>query len=557
VIILGINGGKHAHDDNICVLKDGEILGHWELERHYRIKHFNGSKNEIGLFLHNHVLPKLSLTVADIDVICFPSIEGNGRLQETEFNQNIWAKGSDCIEKPYVEWEQNWCGKNQKFCAIQHHVNHMAYGYYCSPFSDAISLAWDGLGDFHITTTYSVCENSNLNYISNFRDLSNLDIKNNFIGMFFYKLNMLFPFLGFNGLEVAGKAMALASYGKPQDEFKSLIKDTIFAQDIQEFSNNFDNLLSNLKIPNNTSAESEFTQNFLSSLQEETENYLLDVVNKLSNYHNKKNICISGGCALNICANTKLVENGFNSIFIPPACNDGGQSIGEVLYYWYNILDNNFTPKAWHNPYLGDELEDKEAIITFKDDFPNFNKREFFTYDSMNQWLAKEIVNGKIVAWVQGRSEVGPRALGNRSILMSPCYKERANELNLEIKKREWYRPFAPICLAEFYKDWFDIDHEQPYMLESPKVKEEVIPLISAVVHCDKTARIQTLRQEQNPILYNLIKNIYKTNKIPIVLNTSLNSRGVPIFNYAKDVLQFVHDTKIDYAVIGNNVLFK
>jgi len=303
-------------------------------------------------------------------------------------------------------------------------------------------------------------------------------------------------------------------------------------------------------------------QDLMATIQDELELYLCETIRALredtkeANF-NDENLCIAGGCALNVQANTRLLtEKVVDKLYIPPACSDSGISIGAALYVWHTILGNDFNGMAWHDPYLGDTL------YNHPDDFVNFDSWMAKAYPTIkykkiaNESLlatnaAINLHNNKIVAWAQGRCEIGPRALGNRSILANPCNINSKDVVNAKVKHREFWRPFAPIVLASEAHDWFDIDHDQPYMLEAPLAHKDTADRIPAVVHVDGTGRVQSVSRKTNPLLNDVLKDFKMLKGIGVLLNTSLNDRGKPIANDLRDILNLLRDTELDVAYVG------
>ena len=295
------------------------------------------------------------------------------------------------------------------------------------------------------------------------------------------------------------------------------------------------------------------------SAQKVLEDVMLKMVNHIYLKTKMKNLCMSGGVALNGVANYKILKNGpFDNVHIPPSPGDGGSAVGcaQYLYFVHNnkkrIIENNHSKLIQENVYVGPSYND-EDIIKFHDS--NNIKYEKFEKQSLLKKTAQLISTGNIVGWYQGKMEWGPRALGNRSILADPRNASMKDILNEKIKHRESFRPFAPSVLEEYASDFFDIDIPSPYMLIVAKVKKpEIIP---AVTHVDGTSRLQTVSNDANPLYYDLINEFYKITGVPVIINTSMNVMGEPIVNTPEQAYQMIVKTDMDCLVMGNNLVLR
>jgi carbamoyltransferase len=551
----------NGHDSSVTAFEDGKIVLHMELERHFGIKHLPGVDfgNAVGETL-DFSLSKLGWRHEDIDSVIFCGLrDWGGNWTNTEFAEVTKNRVYlNKIDQPCVTWSHWWRGLAMKFVGITHHVNHMAYSYYTSPFTDSVLFAIDGKGDFGINSTYGIGSGSAMKYLGNTSWDNSMEIPFANIGIAYSLLGVLFPFLGLDPLACAGKAMGLSSYGEAVDEWRTPVKNILFPEDMCEYTDEVDSLswvatkrtierLKSLIDINYSDPGSKDVQNLMATIQDEFERYMVNVAKKLSDHYGIRAICIGGGCALNCQANSRILkERAVDKLYIPPACSDTGLSMGAGLYYWHNILGNEFKGCPRHNPYLGD------CVLINHESSKKITKKSFET-ESLLDLVATKLAEGKIIAWAQGRSEVGPRALGNRSILCAPYPNEMKNIVNAKIKHREFWRPFAPVCMEEFASEWFEIDHPQPYMLECPLVRCEKRSLIPAVTHVDGTARIQTVNEQDNALLYGLLKKFKEKTKIPLLMNTSLNDRNKPIANDSRTIINMLENTELDYAVINND----
>jgi len=556
--IISLHNG---HDASITALQDGEIIGHWELERVLNIKHFCGVDfaNEISEVLYSHVLPRIGWLPKDINLIVFA---GCSEWRKTEFKNSVPQYNPDALDlaKPYAEGTYTFRDgiTTIRAISIAHHVNHMAYAYYTSPFTSSLVFSYDGIGDKTSTMAgYAWRNHLDVQYM--YSRKTPPGTTNNGIGLAYSYLMRIFPFLGTDLLATAGKAMGLSSYGKPRDEWRKAVSNML-----REWMPRPERLItelslnpSDLKDPMNKVA-----QDLMATIQDELELYLCETIRALredikeANF-NDENLCIAGGCALNVQANTRLLtEKVVDKLYIPPACSDSGISIGAALYVWHKILDNDFNGMAWHDPYKGDLLYNHPDLLEnfdkwMQSKYPTIKYQKIKSEPLLVMRAAVNLYNNKIIAWAQGRCEIGPRALGNRSILANPCSIDSKDIVNAKVKHREFWRPFAPIVIAQEAHDWFDIDHDQPYMLESPMAHKEYADRIPAVVHVDGTGRVQTVSKQTNELLWNLLKDFKMVKGVGVLLNTSLNDRGKPIANDLRDILNLLRDTDLDVAYVG------
>lgn len=596
----------NGHDASITAMEDGEVLYHWELERILNIKHFCGldAPNYIFEVLEAHCLPRLGWSLDDIDTFV---LGGQTEWEKSKFSSIVpytpeYPVYENDYDRPYADFQATWEGKERRFILVTHHVSHMAYAYYTGPHAEAMLLAYDGVGDFNTTTTIGYGEAGKIKYLAN---MSREDFfPNNSIGLTYSHLGFLFKFFYTpHLLSTAGKAMGLSSYGTPypQDhEVWQAAWKLITSYPQNENLSGFYNTINKYIEPDELSDPmNENVQNIMATIQDAAEIYVCRLVEE-SRAEFKipvRKLCMAGGCALNVQINTRLIDDGVvDDLYVPPATSDCGISYGALLYAWYHVMDNEWAPVEWHDPYMGDEVcyqlhdrddpEFDEDVATFLKEWPTL---EAHYIDDTNTlvWLAANwLAEGKIVAWAHGRAEIGPRALGNRSILCHPgvagkgtaiSYKKWPNggvmtigtmkdTINEKVKHREFWRPFAPIVLEEYAHHIFEIDHPQPYMLESPMVREwrwfqedesYWWADIAAVVHVDGTCRVQTVNARQNYLLYTLLEKFRRITGLPVILNTSLNDKGVPIANTTPHILHLLNGSELDYAVIGNWVFSK
>ena len=592
ISILGISA--FYHDSAACVVKDGEIVAAAQEERFTRKKHDPSyPKNAI-----NFVLDYSNLKLSEIDHIVFfekPFLKFE-RLLETYVGfaprgfvsfakaMPIWIKEKlfqkNLLFNKLKEHDKNYKSDKNIFFS-DHHLSHAASAFFPSPFEEAIILTADGVGEW-ATTTVGVGKNNHL------------EIKKEI--HFPHSLGLLYSaFTYYTGFKVNSgeyKLMGLAPYGKPiyEEQVKQLIdikEDGTFRLDQKYFnyatgltmtSNKFDILFGQKPRDPKNEKISQFHMDIAASIQKVTEEIMIKLSKALRKEYNIKNLCLAGGVALNCVANGKILEEKiFDNIWIQPAAGDAGGSLGAALALWHiehgnirkiNPLDN------MKGSYLGTEFSQLQIEEELKSVGANF---ETFDYRNMIDKTSDYLSNEKAVGWFQGRMEFGPRALGSRSILGDPRSDKMQRNLNLKVKYRESFRPFAPSVLREDLSNWFDINVDSPYMLlvaninpekkiemsdeqkklfgiEKLNIKRSEIP---AVTHVDYSARVQTVSKITNNRYYDLILKFKEKTGCPVIVNTSFNVRGEPIVNTPIDAFNCFMGTELDYLVIGNCILDK
>ena len=590
--ILGISA--FYHDSAACILIDGKIIAAAQEERFTRKKHDPSyPKNAIEF-----VLNFSNLKLNEIDQIVFfekPFLKFE-RLLETyvafapkgfvSFSKAIplWIK-EKLFQKNFLfnklkQHDQNYKLDNNIFFS-EHHLSHAASAFFPSPFEEAVILTADGVGEW-ATTTVAVGKGNQL------------EIKKEI--HFPHSLGLLYSaftyYVGFKVNSGEYKLMGLAPYGKPiyEEKIKKLIdikEDGTFRLDQKYFDYATGLTMTNKKFnklfgqkPRDAVKEkiTQFHMDIAASIQKVTEEIMIKLLRSIRKDYNIKNLCLAGGVALNCVANGKILkEKIFDNIWIQPAAGDAGGSLGAALALWYE--DNNNLRKSnleddMQGSYLGPQYSQKQI-----EEKLNSVGAKFITlsYDDLIDQTAENLSKEKAIGWFQGRMEFGPRALGNRSILGDPRSDKMQKNLNLKVKFRESFRPFAPSILDENKSEWFDLDIESPYMLlvseinpekkiemsESQKklfgieklnIKRSKIP---AVTHIDYSARIQTVKQKTNKIYYDLISKFKEKTNCPIIVNTSFNVRGEPIVNTPQDAFNCFMGTNLDFLVIGNCILDK
>ena len=590
--IIGISA--FYHDSAASLIEDGFIIAAAQEERFSRKKHDDRfPKNAIKFLLENS-----NCTLNEIDKIVFyekPFLKFE-RLLETyiafspkgfkQFSKAIpiWLKEKLFQKKQIINHLKeidNSFVPNDKILFSEHHLSHAASAFYPSPFNNAVILTADGVGEW-ATTTVAV---GNGNKIEMKKEIE-----------FPHSLGLLYSaFTYYTGFKVNGgeyKLMGLAPYGEPK--FVKTILDNLidvkedgsyrlnqdyfdYATGLTMTNKKFNDLFGSL--PRNPDNEdvSQFHMDIGASIQKVTEDIVLKIAKNLRQEYGIENLCLAGGVALNCVANGKILkEKIFKNIWIQPAAGDAGGSLGAALGYWHNELKmdrTNIGIDSMKCSYLGPEYTNEKIKNILIDLGVNF---ETFTNDQLLDFTTDQLVEGKAVGWFQNKMEFGPRALGGRSILGDARSPEMQKKLNLKVKFRESFRPFAPAVLLEDVNEWFDLDAESPYMLLVGKVKESklveqtsnqklakgleklniVRSKIPAVTHVDNSARIQTVSAE-NGIYYDLIKLFKKKTGCPVIVNTSFNVRGEPPVNTPIDAYKCFMSTDLDILVLGNCVMEK
>jgi carbamoyltransferase len=591
--ILGISA--FYHDSAATILVDGKIIAAAQEERFTRKKHDSSYPYNAIEFVLNYANIKLN----DVNQIIFyekPFLKFE-RLLETYvafapkgfksfcMAMPVWLKDK-LFQKKMLFNELKRHDDNfkdeKKIYFSDHHLSHAASGFFPSPFEEAIVLTADGVGEWS-TTTVAIGK------------ANNLEIKKEI--HFPHSLGLLYSaFTYYAGFKVNSgeyKLMGLAPYGEPiyQDKIINHLVDikedgsfhldqTYFnyAAGLKMTSKKFHNLFGQNPRDSKKEKLTQFHMDIAASIQKVTEDIMIKLVKSLKEEFNISNLCLAGGVALNCVVNGKILkEKIFDKIWVQPAAGDAGGSLGAALALWH-IEQNN--PRIislnddMQGSYLGPEYSQK--------DIQNDLDKMGVVYEIKNEedlinQTAEDLSTGKVIGWFQGRMEFGPRALGNRSILGDPRSSEMQKNLNLKVKYRESFRPFAPSILKEDLEEWFDINVDSPYMLMVANInKDKTINMaedqkklfgidklnikrseIPAVTHVDYSARIQTVHKATNEKYYKLIKKFKEKTNCPVIVNTSFNVRGEPIVNTPSDAINCFMSTELDKLVIGNFYLDK
>jgi carbamoyltransferase len=537
--ILGLNLG---HDGSAAIVKNGKLVAALAQEKITKLKKDEGISKE----LIETVLSQADLSLEDIDAVALAEyyVEGSGEIFSISSDSGpIDNTREYVLDDNYSFLSGTLLGKKIGVYVVGHHMAHAASAFYTSNFDEALCITLDSSGgSFEGNSLIAI---GNKNYLE-YQECPGLMIGNAY-SIFTSQLQLGPPFIK------AGSTMGLAAYGKPQDHIvkniKRYVKNSYFNYNYFKYYDDlwvdsFGKLDSSLKVGNANDFSSYKNKEKIyetfegrrsaADVQYVFENAVMDMIKNASKKYKLKNICLSGGSFLNCNVNSLIRDSGlFDNIHHFPAAGDDGLCVGSALYIAHqHFNDNRHDYSVPEVAYLG----------TGKD-----SKR------SPSKKIAKIIADGGIVAWFSGKSEYGPRALGHRSLLADPRNFHNREIINFAIKKREWFRPFAPSVLEEFAGDWFKPGTPSPYMLYTQVVKRpQEIP---AVTHVDNTARIQTVNRNDNPEYYDLIKEFYKITGVPMVLNTSLNGQGQPILETEKDALDFFANNKEVSVLVLNGEL--
>ncbi len=590
--ILGIS--CFYHDSAAALIKDDEIIFASQEERFSRKKHDSSFPNKSI----EYILNKYKLKLSDIDHFVFyekPFLKFE-RILETHIAYSpygfksflhsipIWIKDKlfqkNILFNELRNIDKDFISKN-KIKFSDHHLSHAASSFYPSPFKEAAFLTLDGVGEW-TTTSYGYANESSLKFESQIQ--------------FPHSLGLLYSaftyYLGFKVNSGEYKMMGLAPYGEPKftdlilkelidlkedGSFKLNMKYFSYTTHLQMINKKFENLFGAKRRLPEVDKIKNFHMDIASSIQKVIEIVVLKICEEIKKVTGSDNLCLSGGVALNCVANGKLLEKKiFKNLWIQPAAGDAGGALGAALAYYHLSLENKKTNTndKMKGSYLGPEFDDQsveKSLKALEASFIKLNREE------MLDFVSEEINDGKAIGWFQGKMEFGPRALGSRSILADPRSEKTQKNLNLKIKFRESFRPFAPSILREHCSNFFKLDTESPYMLIVSEVKDEIKSkltdqennlfgieklnikrsTIPAVTHVDYSARVQTVDKDTNLIFYDLIKRFYKKTGFPLLVNTSFNIRGEPIVCTVEDAFNCFIGTNLDLLVINNFILKK
>ncbi|MDJ0795455.1 MAG: carbamoyltransferase [Calothrix sp. MO_167.B12] len=566
--ILGINA--YHGDASACLIQNGKLVAAVEEERFNRIKHWAGFPAESICYC----LQVGGIKATDLDHVAVsfnpkanlnqkllftlqkrPSLKSlldrfNKQSKSTSLKEQL-AQACNCYPQDIHAQIHN----------LEHHTTHLASGFFVSPFESAAILSIDGMGDF-VSTLSAAGRGNKLEYFS----------RTHYPHSVGYLYNAITLYLGFPAYGDEYKVMGLAPYGEPEyvEAFRKIIypKGDSFELNLDYFTHHtqgiamnwesgvpsvepfhspeLEKLLGAARIP-----KSELTskhQNIATSLQVVTEEIIFHLLNRLYDHFPSDNLCLVGGVAMNSVANGKITQNTpFKNVYTPTGAADNGTCFGAAFYVWNQILKQ---PREFvlEHSYWGSEFSDEECLLALQQHNLQPKKLE---RDALLNHVVDVLCDGNVVGWFQGRMEFGARALGNRSLLADPRRADMRDIINLKIKFREKFRPFAPSILEERVSEFFEIDAPVPFMEKVFKIRPEKRELIPAVTHVDGTGRLQSVKHSTNPLYWDLINTFAQRTGIPILLNTSLNENE-PIVRTPAEAIKCFLRTNMDALVLGS-----
>ncbi len=590
--ILGISA--YYHDSAACIVKDGKIIAAAQEERFTRKKH-DASFPRLAII---SCIKETNIQPKDLEYVVFyekPFLKFE-RLLETylafaprgfnSFSKSmpLWVKDKIFQKSIIIKELENCLGSDElwrnKLLFSEHHLSHAASAFFPSKFEESAILTMDGVGEWTTTSLSFGLRNK----IQVLKEIN-----------FPHSLGLLYSaftyYLGFKVNSGEYKVMGLAPYGKPiysdliKDNLIDIKKDGSFSLDLSYFDYCTGLTMTNKRFHNlfggpPRKPESELTQhdmNLAASIQKVIEEAVVKLAIGVKSYTGSNNLCLAGGVALNCVANGVLLkEEIFDDIWIQPAAGDAGGAVGAALaaYYLSFNKERKFSENhdSMNGSYLGPKFSDTEVKLDLESIGANFKE---YSLEEIIDKTAIFLNEGKAIGWMQGRMEFGPRALGSRSILADPRSPNMQKLLNLKIKYRESFRPFAPSILSEHTKDWFNLETESPYMLFVSEINDEkkitnkdetffgidklniIRSTVPAITHIDYSARVQTVHKETNPNYHALITKFYEMTDCPMIVNTSFNVRGEPIVCTPKDAFNCFMGTELDVLVINNYLMVK
>ena len=578
--ILGINA--YHGDSSACIIKNSDLICAVEEERFRRIKHWAGFPLESVKYCLNAA----EISLADLDYI---TINRNPKanlykkviftlrkrpsfsLIKDSLKNTLKVKDIKKVMSELLEIRNKEI--TAQFYHIEHHRAHIASAFFVSPFDKAAILSVDGFGDF-------VSAMIGEGFGNKIKVFDQVNFPHS-LGLFYTAFTQ---FLGFAKYGDEYKVMGLAAYGKPRylkemEEIVILKKDGKFQLNLDYFIHHSkgvtmlweggypelgrtysDKLIEKFGPPRKYEDEiTDYHQDIAASVQAMYEKAFFLLLNYLYKLTKNHKLCLAGGCALNSVANGKIFDNTpFKEVYIQPAASDAGGALGAAYYLYHQILENsrNFVmDKVYWGPEFSQEKINKELKVK-SEKLKDCKIEKINNEGELCNKVAKYIAEGKVVGWFQGRMEWGPRALGNRSILVDPRRAEMKDILNARIKRREWFRPFAPSILLEAVGEYFEKDYPDSFMIKVYPIKEDKRKDIPAVTHIDGTGRLQTVSKEENPLYYKLIKEFEKLTSVPVLLNTSFNENE-PIVCTPEEALDCFLRTKMDILVLRNFIIHR
>lgn len=573
MVVLGLN--VYHGDSSACIYIDQKLICAFEEERFTRQKHWAG----FPAIAIRECLKEANISIGDVDHI---AVSRNPRenferkvLHAIKYRFNLGSLKQrifNTVKAGSLEYDFSKefglpvAFFKEKIVNVEHHRSHLASAFFASPFKESAVISIDAFGDF-CSTMLAVGNGNKLNVLEKV-------LFPHSIGIFYTAFTQ---YLGFPYYGDEYKVMGLAPYGEPRylkemEEILCLEDDGLFHLNLDYFVHHRKGISTKIFESNDPTPsvifsdkmierfgsvrkkEEELSQvhrDLAASVQRHCENAIFHLLKRLSKLTSSSNVCIAGGVAQNSVANGKITRSTpFTSVYIPPAGHDAGTCIGSALYFMNQVLDKPRIDPMF-NPYTGSMASDEEIeqLLTEANlSFQKLNDVELFDR------VTDCIIDGGVVGWFQGRAEFGPRALGHRSILADPRRNDVKEILNLKIKRRESFRPFAPSILIEQVDDYFETVDYVPFMEKVFVIKAAMRNRIPAVTHVDGTGRLQTVDKRIEPKYYGLIERFYQKTEVPVLVNTSFNENE-PIVNRPKEALDCFLRTKMDMLVLGNFII--
>jgi len=555
--ILGLSG-LISENPSAALLKDGELIAAVEEERFNRIKHSQGYP-----FPENSIkfcLDYAGMTLDDVDKIAIGWASPSDHFKLQVFmglkRPMLFLNAKAWLES-YKKTSNHDFYKDKRISYYIHHLSHCSSTFHVSGFDKANIISMDGKGE---ATSTMLAEGKNSRDIKVLKEYTPL----NSIGALYEAFT---DYLGFKRHSHEGKVMGLASYGRPIYDISPIIKfskNSYSCETPERYFSMLRNVGKKLKGERINSFRELLIENFgkarkknepitkrheniAATIQFIQEKTVIKLAKSLYERNGIRNFCLAGGSSLNCSSNGVLAEQDFvENIFVQPASSDAGTAIGAAFLEWIKLTKKKSDFKM-KTAYYGPEYDNKEILKELKK-----SNLKYDYYKDISGVVANLISKGKIVGWFQGRMEIGPRALGNRSILADPTKENTKKRVNIQVKHRENWRPFAPSILSEAADEYLENVRHDPFMILSFRVKKEKWKEIPSVVHIDGTTRPQTVRKEDNPKYYKLIKEFGKISGTPVVLNTSFNDKEEPLVCSPKDALSCLKRTNLDFLAMGN-----
>lgn len=559
--VLGLS--CYYHDAAAALVRDGRVIAAGEEERFTRRKHDRSFPASAIRFC----LDFGGLQGRDLDLVVFYEKPLRKLQRGLQMAAPLDARSRETVRRhlrhhvhqmaTLPQLLADTIGYRGELQYCEHHLSHAASCFYASPFEEAAILTVDGVGEW-VTTGQFVGSGNRIESVREIHYPQSL-------GMFYAALT---AYLGFEVNEGEYKVMGLASYGQPtfaaaMEKLIELNDDGSFRLDLsyfdyvhsleRMFSPKLVELLGPPRLPSEPVERRHM--DIAASVQKRVEEALIGLACSLRDVSRSRNLCMAGGVSHNVVANSTIQKSGvFDGIFIQPASGDNGGAVGAALEGYWRASDGSRLPQPDYNTCLGPAFDEAAIVKVLKLRRLDFRK---LGADELCREVARLVHDDLVVGWFQGRMEFGPRALGQRSILGNACNAETKNTLNVRVKLREEFRPFAPIVIEEAAQDYFDQPTPSPFMLYAPRVRLGMEACVPAVTHVDGTSRVQTVSARHNPLLHRLLKEFEALSGVPVMINTSFNVRGEPIVCTPEDAVNCFLRTDIDYLAIGDFLVEK